>query len=180
MSESPSGLTHVRADGSAHMVDVSAKPETSREATAEALLRTRPDVVALLADGNLPKGDALAVARVAGIMGAKKTPELVPLCHPLPLSKVVVDFEPDQAAGTVRILATVKTRGVTGVEMEALTAASVAALTLYDMLKAVDKHAVVDGLRVLATSGGKSGDWSLEAGGDVPAGGEPAPRGGGA
>ncbi|MGJ9401788.1 cyclic pyranopterin monophosphate synthase MoaC [Arthrobacter sp. KK5.5] len=155
-------LSHVRADGTAHMVDVSAKAETSRQATAEAVLTTRPDVVVLIADGTLPKGDALAVARVAGIMGAKKTPDLIPLCHPLPLSKVTVDFEPDAAAGSVRIVAAVKTRGVTGVEMEALTAASVAALALYDMVKAVDKHAVIGGIRVLAKSGGKSGDWSLD------------------
>jgi cyclic pyranopterin phosphate synthase len=113
----------------------------------------------LLGSGGLPKGDALAVARVAGIMAAKKTPELVPLCHPLPLSKVTVDFGLD--AESVNILATVKTRGVTGVEMEALTAASVAALSVYDMIKAVDKHAVISDIKVLAKSGGKSGDWAL-------------------
>ncbi|GAA4360573.1 cyclic pyranopterin monophosphate synthase MoaC [Paeniglutamicibacter cryotolerans] len=155
-------LSHVREDGSAHMVDVSAKTETSRQATAQAVLRTRPEIIGLITDGTLPKGDALAVARVAGIMGAKKTPELIPLCHPLPISKVTIDFEPDAVAGTVRILATVKTRGVTGVEMEALSAASIAALTLYDMLKAVDKHASIGGILVLAKSGGKSGDWSIE------------------
>ncbi|MFB0835136.1 cyclic pyranopterin monophosphate synthase MoaC [Arthrobacter halodurans] len=154
-------LSHVRPDGSAHMVDVSGKAETSREATAQAVLTTRPEVVPLIASGALPKGDALAVARIAGIMGAKKTPELVPLCHPLPLAKATVDFEPDAAAGTVRILATVKTRGVTGVEMEALTAATVAALALYDMVKAVDPHAVIGDVLVLAKSGGKSGDWAL-------------------
>ena len=114
-------LTHVRADGSAHMVDVSGKDETTREATAQAVLCTRPDVVALLVAGDLPKGDALAVSRVAGIMAAKATPQLIPLCHPLPLSKVTVDFHPADAG--VRIEATVKTRSVTGVEMEALTAA---------------------------------------------------------
>ena len=152
-------LTHVRADGSAHMVDVAEKTVTSREATAQAVLATRPDVVALLAEGGLPKGDALAVARVAGIMAAKKTPDLIPLCHPLPISKVTVDFE--LGAETVRILATVRTRGVTGVEMEALTAASVAALGVYDMVKAVDRHAVITDVKVLAKSGGKSGDWRL-------------------
>jgi len=157
-------LSHVRADGTAHMVDVSAKAETSREATAQALLTTRPEVVALVAEGALPKGDALAVARVAGIMGAKRTPDLVPLCHPLPLAKVTVDFRPDAVAGTVLVTATVKTRGVTGVEMEALTAASVAALALYDMVKAVDRHAVIGDIKVLAKSGGKSGDWSLDPG----------------
>ena len=151
-------LTHVRDDGTAHMVDVGDKAVTSREATAQAVLRTRPDVVELLANGDLPKGDALAVARVAGIMAAKRTPDLVPLCHPLPLSKVSVDLAPQR--DRVVIEATVRTRGVTGVEMEALTAASVAALTLYDMVKAVDRAATIENTRVLAKSGGKSGDWS--------------------
>ncbi|KIC67457.1 cyclic pyranopterin monophosphate synthase MoaC [Kocuria rhizophila] len=154
----PQRLTHVREDGTAHMVDVSEKAVTSREATAQAVLVTRPDVVELLANGDLPKGDALAVARIAGIMAAKRTPELVPLCHPLPLSKVTVDLEPQR--DRVVVQATVRTRGVTGVEMEALTAASVAALTLYDMVKAVDKAASIEDTRVLAKSGGKSGDWS--------------------
>lgn len=154
----PPRLTHVREDGTAHMVDVSEKAVTSREATAQAVLVTRPDVVELLANGDLPKGDALAVARIAGIMAAKRTPELVPLCHPLPLSKVTVDLEPQR--DRVVVQATVRTRGVTGVEMEALTAASVAALTLYDMVKAVDKAASIEDTRVLAKSGGKSGDWS--------------------
>lgn len=157
-------LSHVRADGSAHMVDVSDKAETSRRAVAQAVLRTRPDVLAMIVAGDLPKGDALAVARVAGIMGAKKTPELIPLCHPLPLSKLTVDFFPDTASGSIRIEASVTTRGVTGVEMEALTAASVTALTLYDMTKAVDKHASIEDIKVLAKSGGKSGDWTLEEG----------------
>lgn len=154
----PQRLTHVREDGTAHMVDVSEKAVTSREATAQAVLLTRPDVVELLASGDLPKGDALAVARIAGIMAAKRTPDLVPLCHPLPLSKVSVDLTPQQ--DRVVVEATVRTRGVTGVEMEALTAASVAALTLYDMIKAVDRAATITDTRVLAKSGGKSGDWS--------------------
>ncbi|MCE3292620.1 MAG: molybdenum cofactor biosynthesis protein [Arthrobacter sp.] len=141
------------------MVDVSGKSETTREATATATVRSTREVLALLGTGGLPKGDALAVARVAGIMAAKKTPDLIPLCHPLPISKVTVDFE--LGPETVDILATVKTRGVTGVEMEALTAASVAALSVYDMIKAVDKHAVLTDIRVLAKSGGKSGDWTL-------------------
>ena len=153
------GLTHVREDGSAHMVDVSAKTETTRVATAQARLRTTADVVKLLSEGGLPKGDALAVSRVAGIMGAKQTSTLIPLCHPLPLTKVTVDFEPGDT--DVVILATVKTTAVTGVEMEALTAVSVAALTLYDMIKAVDKHASITDIQVLAKSGGKSGDWTL-------------------
>lgn len=154
-------LTHLRADGSAHMVDVSDKAVTKRTATAEALFVTRDDVVAQLMAGDLPKGEALGTARVAGIMAAKRTWELVPLCHPLPISKVSVDFTAE--SDRVRVTATVTTKGVTGVEMEALTAASVAALTLYDMTKAVDKHAEITGLRVLAKSGGKSGDWSIEA-----------------
>jgi cyclic pyranopterin monophosphate synthase len=161
----PAGLTHLRLDGTAHMVDVSAKAETTREATAAATVRTTKDVIALLGAGELPKGDALAVARVAGIMAAKKTPELIPLCHPLPISKVTVDFTLGE--DTVGISATVKTKGVTGVEMEALTAASVAALSVYDMIKAVDKHAVIDGIQVLAKSGGKSGDWTLIPSGET-------------
>ncbi|WP_164201112.1 MULTISPECIES: cyclic pyranopterin monophosphate synthase MoaC [Pseudarthrobacter] len=157
--QTPPALTHLRQDGSAQMVDVSNKAETTREATATATVRTTREVMGLLGTGGLPKGDALAVARVAGIMAAKKTPELIPLCHPLPLSKVTVDFQ--LAADSVDIVATVKTRGVTGVEMEALTAASVAALSVYDMIKAVDKHAVLTDIKVLAKSGGKSGDWTL-------------------
>ena len=152
-------LTHVRADGTAHMVDVSAKAETSREATAQAVLNTTPEVVRLLSDGDLPKGDAFAVSRVAGIMAAKQTSNLIPLCHPLPITKVTVDFEPGESSVTMK--ATVKTKALTGVEMEALTAVTVTALTLYDMVKAVDKHAVISDIMVLAKSGGKSGDWSL-------------------
>lgn len=155
-----SRLTHLRGDGSAHMVDVTEKGVTKRTARAEATLVTRTDVVELLVSGTLPKGEALGTARIAGIMAAKRTSDLIPLCHPLPLTRLSVDFEP--GADRVRIIATVTTRGVTGVEMEALTAASVAALTLYDMIKAVDKHATITDTRVLAKSGGKSGDWSLE------------------
>lgn len=158
MNDNQNRLTHVREDGTAHMVDVSEKAVTPREATAVAQVITRPDVIELLATGELPKGDALAVARIAGIMAAKRTPDLIPLCHPLPLSKVTVDLIPGE--DRVNITAVVKTRGVTGVEMEALTAASVAGLTLYDMIKAVDKAAQITGVRVVAKSGGKSGDWS--------------------
>lgn len=153
-------LTHVQSDGAAHMVDVTDKAVTSRRATATATLMTRPDVIALLIAGDLPKGEALAVARVAGIMAAKQTSSLIPLCHPLPLSGASVQFETQD--DRVLITATVKTTGVTGVEMEALTAASVTALTLYDMIKAVDKHASITDIRVLAKSGGKSGDWVSE------------------
>ncbi|WP_426976781.1 cyclic pyranopterin monophosphate synthase MoaC [Pseudarthrobacter sp. O4] len=152
-------LTHLRQDGTAQMVDVSNKAESTREATATATVNSTAEVLTLLGAGDLPKGDALAVARIAGIMAAKKTPELIPLCHPLPIAKVTVDFELDTASITV--FATVKTLGVTGVEMEALTAASVAALSLYDMIKAVDKHAVLNDIKVLAKSGGKSGDWTI-------------------
>jgi cyclic pyranopterin phosphate synthase len=155
--QSPSALTHLRQDGTAQMVDVSAKAETTRQATATATVRTTREVLDLLGSGGLPKGDALAVARVAGIMAAKKTPELIPLCHPLPLSKVTVDF--DLGPDSVSILATVKTRGVTGVEMEALTAVSVACLTLFDMLKAIDRSMTIGGIEVVSKTGGKSGDW---------------------
>jgi len=159
----PASLSHVRADGSAHMVDVSAKAETIREATAQAVLHTTAEVVGLITAGGLPKGDALAVARVAGIMAAKQTSSLIPLCHPLPLSKITIDFDTADhaaAATTVTITCAVKTTAVTGVEMEALTGASLAALALYDMIKAVDKRAVITDTRVLAKSGGKSGDWT--------------------
>ncbi len=158
-----SHLTHVRADGSAHMVDVSAKEVTSRTARAQAVVTTTEEVVSLLGQDGLPKGDALATARIAGIMAAKKTPELVPLCHPLPVAKVTVDFQlgtPD--AASVLITTEVKTTSRTGVEIEALTAASVAALTLYDMIKAVDKSAVISDQKVLAKSGGASGEWSRD------------------
>ena len=157
----PNGnLTHVRADGSAHMVDVTEKNETTRTAVAEGYVITRADVIDKIFDADLPKGDALPVARIAGIMAAKKTPDIIPLCHPLPLGKITIDFErhPDR----VRIEALVKTRGVTGVEMEALSAVSGAALTVYDMIKAVDKRATITGLRVLEKTGGKSGDWKVE------------------
>lgn len=157
-NSSPASLSHVREDGSAHMVDVSAKVETTREATAQAVLHTTAEVVGLITAGGLPKGDALAVARVAGIMAAKQTSSLIPLCHPLPLSKITVDF--DARDTSVTISCAVKTTAVTGVEMEALTGASLAALALYDMIKAVDKRAVITDTKVLAKSGGKSGDWT--------------------
>ncbi|WP_336626732.1 MULTISPECIES: cyclic pyranopterin monophosphate synthase MoaC [unclassified Microbacterium] len=155
-----SDLTHLRADGSAHMVDVTDKAITRREARAQAVLVTTPDVVARIADGTLPKGEALGTARLAGIMGAKQTSTLIPLCHPLPLTKLAVDLEPQ--GDRVRIVATAVTNGVTGVEMEALTAATIASLTLYDMIKAVDNLAIITDVKVLAKSGGKSGEWSIE------------------
>jgi cyclic pyranopterin phosphate synthase len=154
----PLGLTHLRADGSAHMVDVSDKPVTSRRAIAQAVLVTRPDVVDAVVAGTLPKGEAVSTARIAGIMGAKQTSSLIPLCHPLPISKVSIDITGD--GDRLTVLATVATTSVTGVEMEALTGATVAALTLYDMIKAVDRSAVITDVLVLEKVGGKSGDWS--------------------
>lgn len=155
-------LSHVRADGSAHMVDVTAKDTTSRTSRAQAVVQTRSEVVELIIDAGLPKGDALPVARVAGIMAAKKTWETIPLCHPIPLGKITVDFEADIDNGTLRVVTLVKTTGVTGVEMEALSAASTAALTVYDMIKAVDARAVLTDIKVLEKTGGKSGDWVAE------------------
>ncbi|WP_269927820.1 cyclic pyranopterin monophosphate synthase MoaC [Kocuria massiliensis] len=160
MTDEPTELTHVRADGSAHMVDVTGKAVTTRQATAVGTLRTRPDVVELVYAADLPKGDALPVARVAGIMGAKRTSEIIPLCHPLPLGKITLDFHRLEAG--LRVEATVKTTGVTGVEMEALTAVNTALLALYDMIKAVDQHAIMEEIHVVAKSGGKSGDWRLD------------------
>jgi cyclic pyranopterin phosphate synthase len=151
-------LTHVDESGAARMVDVSAKDVTSRVAVASGRVRVSAEVVGLLRGEGVPKGDALGVARVAGIMGAKRTPDLVPLCHPLAISGVTVDLEVEDDA--VAITATVKTTDRTGVEMEALTAVSVAALTVVDMVKAVDKRAVITDVRVESKSGGKSGDWS--------------------
>jgi cyclic pyranopterin phosphate synthase len=151
-------LTHLRDDGSAHMVDVTDKAVTRRTASAQAVLVTRADVVAAIADGSLPKGEAIGTARIAGIMAAKQTSALIPLCHPLPLTRLDVDITPD--GDRVLVVATATTKGVTGVEMEALTAASIAALTLYDMIKAVDNRAVITDVMVLAKAGGKSGDWS--------------------
>jgi cyclic pyranopterin phosphate synthase len=151
-------LTHLRDDGSAHMVDVTDKAVTRRTASAQAVLVTRDDVVAAIADGSLPKGEAIGTARIAGIMAAKQTSTLIPLCHPLPLTKLDIDITPD--GDRVVVVATATTKGVTGVEMEALTAASIAALTLYDMIKAVDNRAVITDVMVLAKAGGKSGDWS--------------------
>ena len=155
-------LSHVRADGSAHMVDVTEKTTTTRTSRAQAILHTHTEVVNMIVEAGLPKGDALPVARVAGIMAAKKTWETIPLCHPIPLGKITVDFDADADAGTVRIETSVKTSGVTGVEMEALSAVSTAALTLYDMIKAVDPRASITDIRVVEKTGGKSGDWSIE------------------
>lgn len=154
------GLSHLDETGAAHMVDVTGKDTTKRTAVASGTLRTRPDVIELIATGGLPKGDALATARVAGILAAKRTSDLIPLCHQLALTGVDVEFT--VGVDEVGITATVRTTDRTGVEMEALTAVSVAALTLYDMLKAVDPAAVIDGVQVVRKDGGKTGTWTRE------------------
>jgi cyclic pyranopterin phosphate synthase len=151
------GLSHFDADGKAHMVDVSDKPVTARVAVAEAFIKMTATTLALIVDGRADKGDVLGIARIAGIMAAKKTAELIPLCHPLPITKVALDLVPDDTLPGIRISATVKTGGQTGVEMEALTAASTAALTVYDMVKAVQKDMEIGGIRVTLKDGGKSG-----------------------
>ncbi|MBO6604850.1 cyclic pyranopterin monophosphate synthase MoaC [Boseongicola sp. H5] len=155
-------LTHFDGDGQAHMVDVSEKPVTARVAKAGVWVKMLPETLDLVEKGNAKKGDVLAVARLAGIMGAKRTADLIPLCHPLPVTKVSMELVADPALPGVRITATVKTNGQTGVEMEALTAASTAALTVYDMLKAVDRGMEIGGLRVLLKDGGKSGRFEAD------------------
>ena len=154
-----SPLTHFDAQGQAHMVDVSAKAETHRVARATGLIRMQPATFALVASGQAKKGDVIAVARIAAIQGAKRTAELVPLCHPLPITRVAVEFEIDEAASCVRCTAQVETFGRTGVEMEALTAVQVGLLTIYDMCKAADRGMVMEGIRVLEKQGGKSGHY---------------------
>jgi cyclic pyranopterin phosphate synthase len=154
------GLTHIDAAGEAHMVDVGNKAETVRIAVAEGAIRMRADTLELILSGNAKKGDVLGAARFAGIMAAKKTSELIPLCHPLMISKVSVDISPDTALPGLRVEATVKLTGKTGVEMEALTAASVACLTIYDMAKAADKAMEIVHIRLKSKSGGKSGDFA--------------------
>jgi cyclic pyranopterin phosphate synthase len=157
-------LTHLDEQGRARMVDVSAKADTARAATAHGRVRMRPATLDLIREGGLPKGDVFAVARVAAVMGAKRTSDLVPLCHPLPITGVDVRFEPDAAGSAVDIWATATVVGKTGVEMEALTAVSVAALTIYDMCKAVDKEMVIDGIALLHKVGGKGGEYRREEG----------------
>ncbi|MCR9108735.1 cyclic pyranopterin monophosphate synthase MoaC [Marivita sp. XM-24bin2] len=154
-----SGLTHFDAKGDAHMVDVSDKAVTSRVAVAEGYIRMAQETFDIIAEGRAKKGDVIGVARLAGIMGAKKTPDLIPLCHPLPVTKVAVELTPAPELPGLRIEATVKTTGQTGVEMEALTAVSTAALTVYDMAKAVDKAMEITGIRVMLKDGGKSGRY---------------------
>lgn len=154
-----SGLTHFDAKGDAHMVDVSDKAVTSRVAVAEGYIRMAQETYDIITEGRAKKGDVIGVARLAGIMGAKKTPELIPLCHPLPVTKVAVELTPAPELPGLRIEATVKTTGQTGVEMEALTAVSTAALTVYDMAKAVDRAMEIGGIRVKLKDGGKSGRY---------------------
>jgi cyclic pyranopterin phosphate synthase len=157
-----SRLTHLDAEGNAHMVDVSEKDVTTRSATAKATVVMEPETLRLIREGKAKKGDVLATARISGIMAAKKTHELIPLCHPLMITKVTVDFVPDEPTSTIEVSATVKVEGKTGVEMEALTACSVACLTLYDMVKAVDRGMKITNLRLVEKSGGKSGHFTAE------------------
>jgi len=155
-------LTHLDESGAAHMVDVSAKPVTQRAATAEAVVRMQPATLSAISTGDLPKGDVFAVARIAGIQAAKRTDELIPLCHGLPLDAIEIDITP-VGAHAVRVSATCRVAARTGVEMEALTAASVAALTIYDMCKAIDRGIEIASVRLLSKSGGRSGDWSADS-----------------
>jgi cyclic pyranopterin phosphate synthase len=157
-----SKLTHLDEKGAAAMVDVSTKAVTERQAIAEGHITMLPETLDLIRKGNAKKGDVLGAARIAGIMAAKKTHELIPLCHPLLLSKIAIDLEPDDSLPGIRVRATVKLSGQTGVEMEALTAVSVACLTIYDMVKAVDRAIVISAIRLIEKSGGKSGTYRAE------------------
>lgn len=155
-------LTHLDEQGRATMVDVGGKPDTAREAIACGEVRMRPETLRLIREGNLPKGDVLSTARIAGIMAAKRTASLIPLCHPLALTYVGLDFDLDDEASKVNITATVRCQGKTGVEMEALTAVAVAALTIYDMAKAVEKTMEIGNIRLMEKRGGRSGEWRRE------------------
>ncbi len=155
-----SKLTHIDQSGAANMVDVGSKDETDRQAVAEGSVIMKPETLALILEGNAAKGDVIGTARLAGIMAAKKTSDLIPLCHPLMLTKVAVEIEPDRTLPGLRVRALARLKGRTGGEMEALTAVSVTCLTIYDMAKAVDKHMEIGGIRVIEKSGGKSGDWT--------------------
>jgi len=171
-----SKLTHLDAKGQAYMVDISAKPVTAREAAAEAVVTLSEEAFIAVMESKAPKGDVLAAARIAGIMAAKKVPELIPLCHPIAITKAQVEFEPDEKSHSIRIATTVTTSGQTGVEMEALTAAAVAALTLYDMIKAVDKAAVIEAVRLISKSGGKSGIYKSPPTPAKPLSNRPKPK----
>lgn len=159
MSQPPSPLTHFDAQGQAHMVDVGAKPATHRVAVAQGCIRMLPATLALIASGSAKKGDVLGIARIAGIQGAKKTGDLIPLCHPIALTRVAVDFDLLEAESAVRCTATAETVGATGVEMEALTAVQVALLTIYDMCKAADRGMVISDVKLMEKHGGKSGSY---------------------
>ncbi|WP_449220145.1 cyclic pyranopterin monophosphate synthase MoaC [Tistrella mobilis] len=161
-----SGLTHFDESGAAVMVDVSAKEITERVAVAEARVRMAPETLDVVKRGDAKKGDVIAIARLAGIMGAKRTADLIPLCHPLPLQSVTLDLEADDALPGLVIRATAKITARTGVEMEALTAASVASLTVYDMLKAIDRGMTIENVRLIEKRGGRSGHWQAPADGD--------------
>lgn len=154
-----SGLTHIDASGNAVMVDVGDKAETARTATAEGRIRLAAATLERIAEGGIKKGDVLTIAQLAGIMAAKRTPDLIPLCHPLPLTSIKVLLEPEPEVPAIRITATCKLAGRTGVEMEALTAVSVAALTVYDMVKAIDRTMVIEGVRLVHKAGGRSGEY---------------------
>ena len=162
MSKQMDRLTHLDDAGRAHIVDVTEKAVSAREATAESCVRMQASTLAAITDNALPKGDVIAVARIAGIQAAKRCADLIPLCHPLPLSSVTVDLKPDMALPGFRIEATCKVTGQTGVEMEALTGASVAALTLYDMCKAIDRGMTIETTRLVHKTGGASGEWHRE------------------
>lgn len=157
-----SKLTHINERGDAHMVDVGAKPATARRAVAEGIIEMQPATLELVLSGNNKKGDVLAVARIAGIMAAKKTSELIPLCHPIALTSVEVELRPDTENSCIHCISTAATTGPTGVEMEALTAIQIALLTIYDMCKAADRGMTIRDVRLLEKSGGKSGDWRRE------------------
>lgn len=159
---SNNGLNHLNEKGEARMVDVSTKPLTSRTATAEGFVSMQPLTLMLVNSGEAAKGDVLATARIAGIMAAKRTPELIPLCHPLSISKAAIEFEASEDPCGIRVMATVMVEGRTGVEMEALTAVSIACLTIYDMLKAVDRGMNFSGIRLTEKTGGRSGTWRAE------------------
>ena len=159
MADAPR-LTHIGADGSAHMVDVGAKAETERTAVASGAVKMKPETLRAIIAGDAKKGDVLGAARIAGIMAAKKTHELIPLCHPLLLNKVSVDIEPDDALPGLRVTALARVTGKTGVEMEALTAATVACLTIYDMAKALDRAMEIGEVKLVSKTGGKSGDYN--------------------
>ena len=159
----PEDLTHFDTTGQAHMVDVGAKQDTHRIAVAAGTIRMKPETLALVQSGSAKKGDVIGIARIAAIMASKRTSDLIPLCHPLPITRVAVDFEIDAAGNSVHCRAQVETIGKTGVEMEALTAVQVGLLTIYDMCKAVDRGMVMTNVRVLEKHGGKSGDWTAMA-----------------